>query len=203
MSKLQSIQLQAPDMSMSMTLMDALRQRRTNRDFASTPLSDEHLSGLFWAAYGANREDGRKTVPAAWGLYALRLFAITPQAAYAFDPQSNTLNPIKEGDFRAFSGMQDFVTHAPLDIAIFVDDDMLELSDKDMNKIVKKNKDRVAALDAGAVTQNIYLYCAAAGLNAVERLMVGEDDLKKVLKLGRHQHYVVGMTIGYPQHTAE
>lgn len=197
--KLQPIALDSPVADSNVTLIEALRRRRSNRDFDSAPVSQEHLSGIMWAAYGANRPDGHKTVPAAWGLYALDVYAIMPDGAYRYEPETNSLQPVVTGDMRSYSGMQDYVAYAPLNIVIFVNTDRLQLDDKDMNKILQKNKERVACLDAGAVAENIYLYCAAEGFNVVERMLASEDSLKKALKLGRHNDFIVALSIGYPQ----
>ena len=53
--KLQPIALDSPVADSNVTLIEALRRRRSNRDFDSAPVSQEHLSGIMWAAYGANR----------------------------------------------------------------------------------------------------------------------------------------------------
>lgn len=196
-----AITLTKPQAESSVSLIQAMEQRRTNRDFDPTPLSPEHLSGIFWAAYGKNRPDGHRTVPAALGIYALRVYALTADGAYLYDPESNTLQPVESGDFRAMSGMQDFVSQAPLDIVIFYDADDFDIPDKDLAKMIRKNIDRVVSLDAGACAQNVYLYCAANRINCVERMSISGDQLKKTLRLPRHQEFVVAMSIGYaPRH---
>ena len=195
--KPETIALQSPVTDNKVTLIEAMQRRRTNRDFAATPVSLEDLSGLFWAAYGANRQDGHKTVPAAWGLYALDIYAVTAEGAYLYDPATNSLQGVVAGDLRSATGMQDYAATAPLDIVIFVNEDRLKLPDKDMNKVLQRNAERVAALDAGAVTENIYLYCAAYGLNVVERMLASEDTLRKSLGVSRHCDFVVAMSVGY------
>lgn len=190
--------LSQPDMNNSVSLMQAFATRRTNRDFDSAPLSTDILSGLFWAAYGKNRPDGHKTVPAAWGLYALKVYAVMPEGTYLYNAKEQRLEGVQEGDFRREAGMQDFVTGAPLDIVIMYDEALLQLDDKDMNKLLHRNVDRVVALDAGAVAQNIYLYCAANRLNVVERMMVSEDAFRKAVGLSKKEHFVVALTVGYP-----
>lgn len=196
-NRLNTIELTKPLPTGGATLIQAMLQRRTNRDFDPSPLSEEHLSGIFWSAYGNNREDGHRTVPSAVGIYPLKLYAVTPDGVYLYEEETNSLRPIENGDYRAMTGMQDFVTRAPLNIVIFYDEDAFDLPDKDMAKMIKKNLERVVSLDAGAVTQNIYLYCAANKINCVERMSMAGDQFKKALHLPRHQEFVVAMTIGY------
>lgn len=196
--KPETIALQSPVSDNHVTLIESMQRRRTNRDFDSTPISVEDLSGIFWSGYGANRPEGHKTVPAAWGLYGLDLYALTAEGAYIYNASTNSLDGVTKDDLRALSGMQDYAAKAPLDIVIFVDQDRMVLPDKDMNKILQKNIDKVAALDAGAVTENIYLYCASAGINVVERMLVAEDDLRKALGLKKHNKFVIALSLGYP-----
>lgn len=196
--KLKSIALQAPDLNEPATLMQAFSKRRTNRDFDSRPVTEKHLSELLWAAYGANRPDGHKTVPSAMGIYPLDIYAVTTQGVYRYEPSTNSLEPVSEGDYRADTGIQDFAGQAPLDLVIVYNEDDFDVPDKPTAKMIQKNQVRLTALDAGAVTQNIYLYCAVQGLNVVERMSAADDAIKKPLGLKRHQHFVVAMSIGYP-----
>lgn len=157
--KLKSIALQSPDFNEPATLMQAFSKRRTNRDFDSRPVSEKHLSELLWAAYGANRPDGHKTVPSAMGIYPLDIYAVTARGVYRYEPSTNSLEPVSEGDYRADTGIQDFAGQAPLDLVIVYNEDAFDVPDKPTAKMLQKNQVRLTALDAGAVTQNIYLYC--------------------------------------------
>ena len=60
------IKLPAPSKTGGMPLMEALSKRATNRTMdGEKSLSQQQLSDLLWAAWGINREDGRRTAPSA------------------------------------------------------------------------------------------------------------------------------------------
>ena len=55
------MELPAPDKTGGMPLMQALAQRRSTKSgFNGAPLPAQQLSDLLWAAWGVNREDGRR-----------------------------------------------------------------------------------------------------------------------------------------------
>jgi hypothetical protein len=56
-----------------------------------------------------------------------------------------------------------------------------------------------AAADSGFMAQNVYLYCASAGLGAVVRGLVDRQALAAALGLGEHQQIIFAQTIGYPK----
>jgi nitroreductase len=56
-----------------------------------------------------------------------------------------------------------------------------------------------AALDAGFIGENVYLYCASTGLATVVRGSVEKEALAKAMKLKSTQWIVVAQSIGYPK----
>lgn len=57
-----------------MPFIEAVRLRRSARDFADRPLPDQVLSDLLWAAFGINRPDGGRTVPYAMHVVAIDIY---------------------------------------------------------------------------------------------------------------------------------
>ena len=55
---LKAIKLNAPDKTRGASVMKALADRHSEREFANKKLSQQDLSDLIWAAIGINREDG-------------------------------------------------------------------------------------------------------------------------------------------------
>lgn len=181
------------------SLLDALHRRRTDRTFAARDLSQRHLSQLFWAAYGVNRSDGKRTAPAAMGIYSLSLYAVTREGIYLYHPATGELVEILRGDYRGFSGTQDFVATAPLNIVIYADYRAFRTGDPKTDAIIEGHEDRMAALDAGAVAENIYLYCASEGINVVERMMLDDRRFGLLAGLPDSARFQVAMTVGYPE----
>ncbi|MCM1027995.1 MAG: nitroreductase family protein [Pseudoflavonifractor sp.] len=198
-SKIMPLKLVAPVTAEGLSVKEALMKRHTSRSFSSQPLSLKLLSEVMWAAYGINRRSTRGHVsPAAWGVYGLEVYAITEEGAYLYDPEEHKLNPVAGGDLRPLAGEQEFVKVAPLSIAIFVNRDLMAASEPALARMSDPEMMRIAALDAGAAAENVYLYATSAGLNVVERVYVAADVLRDALGLDSSRSFVVAMTLGYP-----
>ncbi|MGE5278392.1 MAG: SagB/ThcOx family dehydrogenase, partial [Acidobacteriota bacterium] len=150
------------------------------------------LSDLLWAAAGVNREDGRRTVPSAKNWQEIDVYVVLPGGAYVYDAKAHALRGVVKGDFRAATGLQDFVAVAPVNL-VFVAD----LSR--MSGASAADRDRYAAIDAGFVSQNVYLWCAATGLSTVVRGSVDRPALAKALGLRTDQRIIVAQTVGSPK----
>jgi hypothetical protein len=53
-------------------------------------------------------------------------------------------------------------------------------------------------VSAGAICQNVYLFCASAGLVSVARGWFDRGALASALALDRSQQIVLAQTVGYP-----
>ena len=110
---LKEIQLNQPDKTRGTSVMQALSDRHSDREYADKPLSLQDLSDLLWAANGINRPDGKRTAPSALNRQDIDIYVINAEGAYLYVPQSNSLRPIAKGDYRkAVAGGQDFVQTA-------------------------------------------------------------------------------------------
>jgi nitroreductase len=175
----QDINLPQPQKTGGMPLMDALSKRATTREFSAEALDNQTLSNLLWAAWGFNRAD-KRTAPSAMNRQELSLYVILESGAYLYDAKNNKLMLVNQGDFRKAAGQQDFVATAPLNV-IFVEDTSLK---------------GWAQLDAGFISQNIYLYCASTNLATVVRGMFDANELTAALKLGENQKPILTQTVG-------
>ena len=55
----------------------------------------------------------------------------------------------------------------------------------------------------GFISQNVYLYCASAGLATVVRGSVDREALAAALKLSASQQIILAQTVGYPAIAAQ
>ena len=62
---LKAIKLSSPDKNRGSSIMKALSDRHSDREYAAKELSLQDLSDLLWAANGINRPDGKRTAPSA------------------------------------------------------------------------------------------------------------------------------------------
>ena len=174
------------------TLTEAMESRRTERSFSDKELNDQQIADLLWNALGVNREDGRRTAPTARNAQEIDLYLFTKAAIYRYCAESNSLKLVKTGDYRTKAGTQPFYGMAPLAIAIVADFNKLDAMNFD-----EAGKQFYSATDAGYVSQNIYLYCAASGLATVACGSVDRESLIDVLGL-TNAKAVLSHPIGYP-----
>jgi SagB-type dehydrogenase family enzyme len=173
------------------TLLAALAHRRSTREFASTPLPRGLLSNLLWAAYGVNRPElGGRTAPSALNAQEIDVYVALPRGLYVYDARAHALRLVKECDARRVTGYQDFVDHAPLDL-IYVADHA------HTGPIPEQLRRTYAAASAGAIAQNVYLFCAANGLGTVLRGWFDRRALTAALGLGRDEEVVLTQTVGF------
>lgn len=178
------IKLPPPDISGGVPLMKAMKDRRTNRQLAERPLNPQQLSDILWAAGGLNRPDeGKSTVPIMKPGNDLIIHAMLPDGLYHYDPAQNELRLLTAGDHRkAAAGPQAFAAKAPLNII---------LSSGQKNETA-------AGIIVGSSSQNIYLYCASAGLGAVTRMTMDRQAMQDLLKLSEGQRPLLVLTVGPP-----
>jgi nitroreductase len=185
--------LPAPQKTGGMPMMQAFDHRKTQRNFSERELSQQQLSNLLWAASGVNREDGRMTAPTASNNQQIVIFVATKTAVYEYLNQTHELKLHLAGDHRAVFGRQPFVATAPVVLA-FV---------SDWNKMARygdntEAKRKYSYTDTGNVSQNVYLYCASAGMATVVLGMFDADLLKKTLNLGDNYLPVLTQPVGFP-----
>jgi len=187
------IPLEPPRKEGGMPLMDALRERRSGRDFSGEPLSPRQLSDLLWAAFGINRpEKGGRTAPSAMNWQEIDIYVATADGFYLYDPRGHRL--IQEGtrDIRALTGQQPFVADVAVNLIYVADYGR-------MGETGSEEKAFYAAVDAGAISQNVYLFCASEGLTTVVRASLDVPALTKAMGLRNEQRIVLAQSVGVPK----
>lgn len=179
----QSEVLPKPVTTGGMPLHEAMAARQSSRDISpDSYISKQDLSNMLWAAWGITH-DGKRTVATALNKQELSIYIITAEAIQRYDAESNSIILVKKGDFRNLAGMQDFAKAAPLNI-VFVADSQ------------KQDKALFQAYAAGAASQNVYLYCASAGLKTVLRASFDKEKLADALGLNAAQQVLFVQTVG-------
>jgi len=185
--------LPPPEMRGGMPLMEALAKRRSRREFSSAPLAQQQVSNLLWAAFGINRPaSGGRTAPSALDAQEIDIYAALPGGLYICDPAAHSLSLVAPVDARKVTGYQDFVDEAPLDLVYVADQ-------SHMGAVPAERRHAYSAACAGAIAQNVYLYCASADMAAVVRGWFNHAALTQALRLSEHEHVVMTQTVGYPR----
>jgi SagB-type dehydrogenase family enzyme len=176
-----------------MPLMEALKKRRSTRQFGDRALSDETLSNLLWAAFGINREDGRRTAPSAVNWQEIDIYVITADGAWLFDAKAHALKRVVDKDLRALAGTQAFVRTAPVNLIYVADYSRMG------RNVAEADRIETAAADTGFIGQNVYLFAASEGLATVVRGLIDRPALSKALGLRDDQRITLGQSVGYPK----
>ena len=101
-SPAQVIELPAPATTGTMTLEQAIFQRRSKRSFTGEPLSLAQIGQLLWAAQGITEpQRGFRAAPSAGALYPLELYMVTADGVYHYQPGGHSMRRHLAGDKRA------------------------------------------------------------------------------------------------------
>lgn len=171
-------------------LMEALARRQSSREFAPDALPLPVLSGLLWAAFGRNREDGKRTAPTALNAQEIDVFVALPTGAYLYDAAAHELRLVAAANLRRVTGYQDFVDEAPLDLVYVADHAR-------MGMVPVGQRSAYAHVAAGAISQNVYLFCASSGLATVIRAWINREAIADALGLAHDQQVLLSQTVGY------
>ena len=189
----QAITLPPPAMAGGKSLMQSLKDRQSIREYADRSLSNQDLSNILWAAWGVNRskDDGR-TAPRWRDVYLLDIYVIRADGVWLYEPKTHQLLFHIAGDLRGQTTTgQPFVATAPVNLAYAVDTAKIKGESE-------SDKYATAGATAGVTGENVYLYCASAGLATVFRESV-PAALAKTLQLASGQVIQFAQTIGYPK----
>lgn len=187
-----TIKLPEPQVTKGKPLMQALKERKSTREYSVKDIPLQEISNLLWAANGINRkETGLHTAPTASNRQELEVFLSDKSGLYRYDAKEHSLVTIHNRDIRAETGTQDYVAAAPVNLIIVAD----------FNKMGTNRQANIetANIDAGFICQNIYLYSASENLATVVRGSFMREQLAKEMGLGSNYYIVITQTVGYPR----
>lgn len=185
-----SIQLPQPEIGkLNMSVGEALKTRRSYREYKKDKAVDlQTLSTILWAACGiSDPASGKITAPSAVNMQDIKVYVCSQQGVCLYDPKANVLNPVSDKDLRdALATSQQFVKDAPFTLLLV----------SDQSARGRKNE-RYGDMDAGYVSENIYLACTALGMRTVARAMMNQEVLRQELNLPEGAVIELNHPIGY------
>lgn len=190
----QNITLPAPQKTGGMPLMEALAKRSSSREFDTVrELTPQQISNLLWAAFGINRDNGKRTAPSAKDIRETDIYVLLKTGSYVYDATAHALTLVVAGDKREIGGTQAFVKDAPVTLLLIAD-----LTKAGKNGDTPANREMVS-VDAGYISQNICLYCASEGLATGPRMSVDRAKIARELSLKPTQYFVIASSVGCPK----
>jgi len=191
---LQTTKLLAPALENDKPFMQAVKERKSSRDFSEKELSLQDLSNILWCANGVNRpETGKRTVPSPMNKQDVDVYAVLKEGIYLYEAKNHELLPVVSGDYRKDAGMQAYVGIAPLNLIYVSDLSKLDFYREREEQVI------TAGIDAGHCSQNVYLYGAAANIGVVTRTSIDKTKMANILGLRPQQLVILAQTVGYPK----
>ena len=187
----QVIDLPPPRSQGGTPLIEALRSRRSIRQYAPRQLPPQMLSDLLWVAFGIYRPSGDRTAPYWRHIMVIDVYAAMADGVWLYEPKTHRLLPHLRSDIRAQTGTQDFVATATLNLVYVAHGER-------MGDISAEHRRLYASVDTGFIGQNVYLFCASEGLATVFRATLDYDRLARTMELRAGQFVTFAQTVGYP-----
>lgn len=178
---LETVELPRPQIDKSVTLYDALKNRKSIRSYEKKELDKQTLSNILWVAYGVNRDDGRRTIPTARNAKDLSVYVADKNGVWLYDADKNELKQMTAENIMHAFGTQSFMRDVPA-VLIYAG------SDKDHN---------FSVMHAGSAYQNVELYAGVTDLGCVVRAMFDKDAVAKAVQIPAGQRIIVTQAIGY------
>ncbi|MBO4294410.1 MAG: nitroreductase family protein [Alphaproteobacteria bacterium] len=179
----ETINLPTPQIDNGATLYQALKDRHSVRSYSTKPVDQQMLSNILWVAYGANREDGRRTIPTARNLKDLSVYVTDSEGTFLYDGEANTLTKVLDNSLLDMFQSQPFMANVPV-VLIYTG---------------SKADNDYAIMHAGSAYQNVELYAATNELGCVVRALFDKEAVAKALNLPEDERAIVSQAIGYEE----
>lgn len=194
-------------MSSRVSLLSALRKRRTTREISPASLPLQLLSDLLWSAWGINRQQGPfglpgRTAASASNSQEIDIYVALEKGAYCYEAATHRLLPIIPGDIRHNAmtpGQRGINAKAPVQLIYVVNLERLihssgfqepGLHDAEIQK-------SYYYVDTGLIAGNIYLFAASHKL-ATWFHNCDKAALAQHLGLRADQRVLFAQSVGYP-----
>lgn len=183
------------------SLWQAIKKRKSSRNFSNKALSKTDLSRLLWAVQGITRISSGfefRTAPSAGALYPVETYIVIhsvesiPSGVYHYSVRTHELDQIKKGDFRkevAQSALDQDMAYTAN--AVFVWTAIFERS----KWKYKQRAFRYVYLDAGHIAQNLALAAAALNLGSCQIAALYDDEANALLEVDGTSESVLYMSV--------
>ena len=198
----EAIKLPAPATKGTVSVEEALQNRRSTRSFANRSLDLAQISQLLWAADGVNNPQGKRTAPAARAAYAVDLYLVVGERGvtklapgiYRYLVADNALEPVAQGELGPAvvkaCNSQAWMAEAPVMVVIT----------GDYARCAVKNADKAQMythMESGFVAENLFLQVGALGLGAGIVGGFNDKGVTQAVKLPQNHVPLLVMPVGY------
>ncbi len=194
-----TIKLPSPDYVSSLSCEQALRLRRSRREFTPVPLKVKELSQLLWAGQGITGAGGLRTAPSAGETFPLETYVVIAGVEtlevgfYRYINDGHRLRELRRGDFRQELAKVALEQQWVLDAAVIV---VLAAVAERTSGTYGERGIRYVHMEAGAAGQNLNLQAVSLGLGSVFTAAFDDAGVSRVLELPAEQKPLLLVPIG-------
>ena len=178
-------------------LEEAIEKRRSVRNYSGKLLTLSQLSQLLFSAQGITGklyDQPLRTAPSAGALYPIEVYVIAndveglPHGIYHYAVLNHSLELVKSGDFRKE------ITAAGLEQEMLGDADVTFVLSAVFDRVRHKYGERgfrYAYIEAGHISQNIYLQSVSLGLGSVSIGAFLDEEINKLISIDGRTEAVI------------
>jgi SagB-type dehydrogenase family enzyme len=195
-SSLKTVRLSEPRLTGRTSLEQTLAKRRSVRQFTGQQLSAEQISQLAWAGQGiTEKQRGFRTAPSAGALYPIKLYFVTQEGMFVYNPHQHSLEQLVSADLRHKLAAAAFGQKMVADVACNI---IIVGSEKKLAVKYTNKARRYMFMEAGHVSQNILLQAVALQLGAVPVGGFDTDRVGRLCKLPADNEPLLIICVGHP-----
>lgn len=193
------IELPEPIYDSPTSVEQALRGRRSVREYSDEPLTLQEVSQLLWAAQGLTNKRGFRTAPSAGALYPLELYVVVgvveglAPSVYKYSPQGHQLHSIASGDRRgalaSASLAQSCIREGAIDLVFAA------VYERTTKKYGQRGH-RYVHMEVGHAAQNVYLQAVSLRLGTVVVGAFQDKAVKSIVGLAEGETPLYIMPVG-------
>jgi len=201
--------LPSPQTNGTVSVEQALENRRSRRDFIDKAISAEQLSQILWAAYGVTNAipdnpslgGGLRTAPSAGALYPFEIYAVIGKVngieagVYKYIAKDHKIIRTIDRDIReelsAVALGQEFLKKAPVTILYSA------IYSRMTQKYGDRGRDRYVCMDLGHSAQNIYLQAETLNLGTCAIGAFVDSKMAELLQLTEEEEPLYIMPVGH------
>jgi len=193
------VHLPEPGDPCGMTLAEAIVTRRSVRSYSEEPLTLQQLACLLFAAGGITSDRGFRAAPSAGATYPMTIYVVSERVQdlqpgiYEFHPDSMVLVAVAGGEF--LDGLAEAALGQPCirDCAAAV---VLAARYSRTTRVYGDRGYMYVHMEAGHISQNIYLQAAGLGLGTVAVGAFIDEEVAELMRLEEDMTPLYIMPVG-------
>lgn len=189
----QPVKLPAPVLTSDTSVEKAIAERRSVRSYKNEPLQLSEVGQVLWSAQGiTDQVKGLRAAPSPKAAYLVTVYVVATDVSglapgvYRYEPKGHELVQVVAGDRKGalYDAVgQGQIKSAPAVLAIAGD-------------VSRGSNQNWAFLEAGHVSENIYLQCVSLKLGTVSMAGFKPDQAKKALGIQDKNEIIYLMPLG-------